>query len=506
MTAAAPPRLVWDWRAELAQHDPRLLADPEGRRVLTRTSPSLFALVYFRGHLAAAETGGRVSFSRFHTALAESARQWIRDDLGPAELREAWVAPRGSGKSTWLFSILPCWALAHRHRNFVAAFADSGHQAQQHLASLKREFDTNALLRRDYPELCKAAYRPSGTSVADNQSLYVAGSGVVFQAKGIDSSTLGAKVGSQRPDLLLFDDVEPDASNYSMHQKAKRQETIVNAVLPMNLNAVVQFAGTTTMHGSIIHDIVRQTTDPENAPEWVRDEHIRTRYFPAIVTDDDGSEASLWPERWDLEYLQSIRHTRSFALNMQNVPTNLDGDFWTQSDFRYDPPPAVTRRILSIDPAVTTKTTSDYSGLAVVGFDPVAGRCVVQLAVAVKLGPAALRQRVLAILEANPGIRAVLVESNQGGQMWHEVLSPLPVKILTLHQTEPKPVRAARVLDYYQMGWVAHSERLAAFEEQAMAYPGVAHDDLVDAVGSGLHFFLSGRKRPRQAATTQAYA
>src|SRR5690606_37829450 len=134
-----------------------------------------------------------------------------------------------------------------------------------------------------FPALCSPSRRPSGGSVADTQTLYIAASGAVFQAKGIDSSTLGAKVGNQRPDVLLFDDIEPDASNYSAYQKEKRLDTILNAVFPMSLNAVVLFAGTTTMHGSVIHDLVRQVTEPGEAPDWVRDERIRTRYYPAIV-------------------------------------------------------------------------------------------------------------------------------------------------------------------------------------------------------------------------------
>src|SRR5690606_4851931 len=244
----------------------------EARRLLTRMDPQLFALIYLSKHLRGPETGDSVSFSRFHVELADSAKQWARRDLGPREHREAWVAPRGSGKSTWLFCILPIWALAHGHRRYVAAFADSGPQAMQHLISFKRELDTNLLLRHDYPELCNPSRRPSGGSVADTQSLYIAASGAVFQAKGIDSSTLGAKVGNTRPDVILFDDIEPSASNYSAYQKEKRQDTIVNAVFPMNLNAVVLFAGTTTMYGSVIHDIVRTVTEPTEAPDWVRDE------------------------------------------------------------------------------------------------------------------------------------------------------------------------------------------------------------------------------------------
>lgn len=494
-----------DWRPLLAQYDARLLADPEGRRTITRTSPILFALIYMRHHLVAPETGGEVTFSRFHWDLADSARQWIRDDLGPGELREAWVAPRGSGKSTWLFGILPIWALAHGHRRYIAAFADSGPQAQQHLLSVKRELDTNQLLRRDFPGLVTPARRPSGTTVSDNQGLLLTASGAVFQAKGIDSSTLGAKVGNQRPDLLLFDDIEPSASNYSPYQKEKRQDTILSAVFPMALNGVVTFAGTTTMHGSVMHDIARQATDPGNCPEWVAQENIKTRYYPAIVTQDDGTEASLWPERWPVEYLQSIRKTRSFAMNYMNTPISADGAYWSPEHWNYDVPETVTRLVLSVDPAVTTKTHSDYTGLAVVGYDPNVGRCSVVHTAQVKLTPGALRAHILKLLDRYPAIKAVLIEDNQGKDLWPQILAPLPAKLIQIHQDVKKEVRASQALDYYDSGWVAHAGPQPAFEEQALVFPNGANDDVVDAVTTALIWFLKDRKRPARSITTSSY-
>src|SRR5882724_3608673 len=130
----------------------------------------------------------------------------------PSTPRRGWTRParwrtdaRGSRKSTWLFLILPAWALAHGHRKYVAAFADTATQAETHLKSLKMELDTNELLRFDFPAFCSPSLRPDGRTVANDQSLTVRANDAVFMAKGIDSSALGAKVGSQRPDCILFD-------------------------------------------------------------------------------------------------------------------------------------------------------------------------------------------------------------------------------------------------------------------------------------------------------------
>lgn len=498
---------TFDWRSYLARHDKRLLLSPLGRQALTKLDPLLFALVYFRKHLAAVETGGEISFSQFHLDLAEAAKQWARKDLGPAELREAWVAPRGSGKSTWMFLILPAWALAHGHRKYIAAFADNAGIAEKHLASLKRELTNNALLRRDYPTLVRASRRPSGTAEGDNRTLYLAESGAAFQARGIDSNTLGAKIGNQRPDLLLFDDVEPDESNYSMYQKDKRLATILQAVFPMNVNAVVEFVGTVQMHGSIMHDVVQQATDPESAPAWVADEKVKTRYYPAIVMKDDGTEVSLWPERWGIDWLQSERHKKSFALNYMNKPVSAEGAYWSSTDFIYEPVAGITKRIISVDPAVTTKTSSDYTGVAVISYSPSEQRCVVEHASQVKLSPLELKVYLLSLIEKT-NARMVLIETTQGGDTWKTILNELPVPIHEVKPSVKKEVRWAQALDYWQNQWVSHDGPVKAFEDQAVAVPRAANDDVVDAVTAGVSYFLRGKKRgPTQARDKQyAYA
>jgi phage terminase large subunit-like protein len=486
-----------------------LVQSADYRRAVSRVDPRAFALIYLRHHLTGEETGGQLTFSEFHHDLIEQARQWVVPAQHPAQHRDAYVAPRASGKSTWLFALLPLWAAAHGWRKFIAAFADSTSQAEMHLATFKHELDTNRLLRHDFPDLCAPARRPRGMVQADRAGMLVTKAGFTFAARGVDSASLGMKVGEKRPDLIILDDVEPSGSNYSAHQKDKRLATLTDAILPLNTYARVVLSGTVTMPGSIVHDLVRTITQPgEETAEWVTTENFRTHYYPAILDNGDGTERSLWPQKWALADMQAIRGTRSFRLNMMNDPLAADGDYWSDEDFRYDVPPAVTRRLLSIDPAVTKKATSDYTGLAVIGYDSTAARCVVEFTAQVKLPPGQLRARVLAILADWPTIKVVYLENNQGGDAWAEILSPMPpgVRLITVHQSEPKEVRAARCLDHYQSGLVAHDGPQRAFEEQAVAFPRGANDDVVDAVSAGVQFFLKDRKRVKHRPSNHAYA
>ncbi|MFF4552721.1 hypothetical protein [Streptomyces sp. NPDC001422] len=497
---------TFDLHTYLAQFDARLLADPEGRRTLTRLDPLLFALVYLRHHLKDAD--GRITFGDAHLDWCRAGRRWVRPPTEPAAERDAYIAPRNTGKSTWWFLLLPMWAAAHGHVQFAAAFAASATQAETHLSTFKREIDNNPLLRRDFPDLCAPAKRPSGASVADTQNMYVAKSGLIFAARGIDSSSLGMKVEEKRPDLLLLDDIEPDESSYSAALAAKRRTTLIDAILPLNIYARVVICGTVTMPGSIIHQLVRAAKGV-HAEAWIREEGIRAHHSLPIVERADGTERSMWPGKWPIGYLLEIRHTRSYAKNMANDPLAADGALWTPDDFRYpDGVEPVTHMMLSIDPATTAKKASDFTGLAVVSWSAQHQRCTVHAALALKVRPGPeLRDRVLALLDEFPRIGLVLIEVNQGGDTWRSsVLHDMPVRLKTVHQTEPKFVRAEGVLGLYQRGRVLHARKLPELEQQMCTFPKGPNDDMVDAVGSAVRRFIPvAKKQAPPTAKRAAY-
>ncbi|MYS15178.1 hypothetical protein, partial [Streptomyces sp. SID4982] len=217
---------------------------------------------------------------------------------------------------------------------------------------------------------------------------------------------------------------------------------------------------------------------------------------------------SVWPAKWPLTYLKSIEHTRSFAKNYANDPMGSDGDLWTVDDFRYPGPEGadpVTHMMLSIDPAVTAKKKSDFTGLAVVSWSAQHRRCTVHEALAVKIPPGEqLRERVLALLDEWPRIGLILVEVNQGHDVWKAVFHGMPVRVKTVSQTEPKFTRAEGVLGLYQRGKVLHARRLRELEEQQCAFPKAPNDDLVDAVGSAVRRFIPPAKG--KAAPSAAHA
>lgn len=667
----------------LASFPRELIASSEGRRLLTREDPLLFSVVYL-SHSIRFE-GQDPSFSQFHLDLAEYAKSWMQTE----SRRDCWIAPREAGKSQHLFKILPLWAASHGHLKFIAAFSDSASQATDHLDSFKFELDHNTLLRKDYPELCKPMMRGAVKRyVSQSNEQIQQANGFSFSAKGIDAKSLGMKIGDQRPDLILLDDIEPTESNYSVNEAEKRKRTMLDGIFYLGSRAKIVIVGTTTMPGSIIdqcrkvaeqkslqtnQDSVSETSlqgelyhadnsyyvslgkgnlsefdQPKHSSEplemiehgfggvstengrkslksettahislsldddsvehirslsssessaidsqsefisepvknlddndscerltlaeesdlksfsvfdgtstsishmsqpdhqtqpsfferqqaelekfniksepnrgeadieqtelddsidaelqWVIDERINVHYYPAIVVDADGNEQSWWPEFKSMQVLNRDRHTRAFAMNMMNRPVNVDAQYWNEQDIVITEAETYLRTLISVDPAVSTKTSSDYTALVVVSLAS-DGKIYIRHAEQLRLVSTALKERVDELIELFD-VGLVYVETNQGGNLWKSVFDGIKANFRSVHQTEPKALRAARALDYYRKDKVRHTRHFDQLEEQMYSFPKVAHDDLIDACSSGIQYFLSASSLPKAVRKT----
>lgn len=456
-------------------------ASGEYRKIVTRTNPLLFAIVYLPHHLVLrTDRGSVISLSQLHLDVAGSARGWVRRQAQ----RDAWIAPRGSGKTSWFFLILALWALAHEHRRFFLALAHSSEQAKNQLANLRMELEHNDLLLSDFEHL-----RPgSRVRGAQDTTRTVLRGGVTVAARGIDSTSLGIKSGADRPDLIVLDDLEPDESNYSAAAKDKRLATVLSAVLPMNESAAVALCGTVTMAGSITDDLVRHVLGEGRAP-WVDDAGFVPHYYDVIQVDPvSGRERSLWPEKWPWSWIEHNRNTRSFALNYRNRPASAGGSYWTPGLFVIDDEFPAVDHLMYIDPAVTSGAHSDMTAIVIVGTDPGGRRAVIEHAWAGRLTPTALRSTVHRLARKNHTLRTVWIENNQGGDAWAEVLSPMPdgVRLETDRAVGSKRSRIERALDHYERGAVRHRQTFRDLEDQMLAYPRVTHDDLIDATAGAL--------------------
>jgi predicted phage terminase large subunit-like protein len=223
--------------------------------------------------------------------------------------------------------------------------------------------------------------------------------------------------------------------------------------------------------------------------EWADTENFVVNYWPALKYAEDGISRSIWPERWTTEYLRSVEHTRSFKKNYQCLPAPEDYAYWRPELFRYEEAPDLDYVMLSVDPAVTVKESSDFSGLAVVGYSKATRITYVLHCEEVKMTGADLRVRAGQLIEMYPGISLIYAEVNMGGDLVKDIFSTLPVNVKTVTQSVNKNIRAATALAEYEKGKVVHTRPLTSVENQMIAFPNGKHDDQVDAVGTGVLYF-----------------
>jgi phage terminase large subunit-like protein len=305
---------------------------------------------------------------------------------------------------------------------------------------------------------------------------------------------LGQKIGDRRPDALVCDDLDLAEGSYSEFQAQQRQLILTDALLPLlsGERGRVVFCGTVTMLGSLAHQLVKSVTHPLDEPaSWVTSGRWDVHYHPAILRNEDGSEVSLWETMWPIEHLQSIRRTRDFAKNMMNQPLSSTDAYWTPEDFTIGTLDAPNIRVISLDPAVTTSKHSDFTGIAVVAYSTRERKFAVEEAFSAKLRGDELKPHIDRLLDVYPGTRYVVIEKNQGGDLYLPLLRGVAARVLTRSVSGAKEVRAQGLLLEYQYkgkGRVLHAPGLHKLESVMLAFPMSGHDDLLDAVVNGVAF------------------
>jgi predicted phage terminase large subunit-like protein len=330
-------------------------------------------------------------------------------------------------------------------------------------------------------------------------------SGAIVTGRGITTSVLGMRINDTRPTFILLDDVEAGESQTTKNDVENLLKTIQDDIMPLSLNAHFSWVGTTTRPGGLTEQLVHSALGMDH-DEWVDIERFKVHYWPALKADDNGVKRSIWPERWSTEYLLSVEHTRSFQKNYLCLPAPEDYAYWRPETFIHEDAPDLDYVMLSVDPAVTVKESSDYSALAIVGYSIAEKRTYVLHAEQVKMTGADLRQRAAQLIEMYPATSLIYCETNQGGELVTDIFSSLPIKVKTVHQSVAKVVRAASVLAEYEKGLVIHTRKLADAERQMISFPG-KNDDLVDAIGSGVLYFaqLNKPKGVKVGATQGRY-
>jgi predicted phage terminase large subunit-like protein len=270
------------------------------------------------------------------------------------------VAFRGSGKSTIMTLSYPLWAiLGEQQKKFVLILSQTQRQARQHLVNLKRELESNALLRSDLGPFKEE------TDEWGALALVIPKYNARIMAASTEQSVRGLRHGEHRPDLIICDDIEDLESVKTKEGRDKTHQWLTGDVIPSgDQNTRVVIVGNLLHEDSLLMRLKAGIADGEmdgiyrNYPLLDDKNNIAwLGMYPTMAHVETarrkiGNEAS-----WHREYLLHIISDSERVVHPEWIHyyTELPPDRGQDIEFSF----AAT----GIDLAVSQKTTADYTAM-----------------------------------------------------------------------------------------------------------------------------------------------
>lgn len=322
----------------------KIIADQKVRREVTRRSHMMFFSVYFSEYLT-------YPMADFH---------WEMFRLTESEDRMAvLMAFRGSGKSTIFTLSYPIWALLGTpQKKFVVILAQTQQQAKLYIANIKRELESNQLLRNDLgPFYEREEEWSSGTLVFPRH-------GARITALSTEQSIRGQRHGANRPDLIICDDLEDLSSVKTYESRTRTYQWLTGDVIPAgDVHTKVIVIGNMLHEDSLL---MRLKKDIE---EERRDGVFRS--FPLL--NEDGSPA--WPGKFRNQEDVTALHravgddgawSREYLLKIVSDAEQVVHPDWIQYYDGEPPSPDLGGYHITgigIDLAISQKTTADFTAM-----------------------------------------------------------------------------------------------------------------------------------------------
>ncbi|MDN5785735.1 phage terminase large subunit [Pseudorhodobacter sp.] len=209
--------------------------------------------------------------SLFHQAIFARVPEILAADKG---VRDLFIAPRGSSKSTHLSLGLALYCIVMRKTRYCLEVCDVYAQAALLIEAIKAELTTNPRLQHDFPDACGQGRVWREGEIVTRQNIRIEGLGALQKLRG-------RRHGPYRPDLMFFDDIENDEAVRSPEQRQKLENWIQRAALkvgPPDGSMHVIWVGTVLHFDAVLVRASKKQL-------W------RLTKFQAIMT---------WPHRMDL--------------------------------------------------------------------------------------------------------------------------------------------------------------------------------------------------------------
>lgn len=326
----------------------RILSDRKIRSAITRQSHFMFFNIYF-SHYVKYETA---PFQKEIFHLTE------REDIKNLSI----VAFRGSGKSTIVTMSYPIWSiLGVQQKKFVLILCQTKTQAKQHMTNLKRELETNQLLKNDLGPFQEE------NDEWGSSSLVFSNSNARITAASTEQSIRGLRHNQHRPDLIICDDVEDLASTKTRESRNKTYQWLTGEVVPAgDRNTRLVIVGNLLHDDSLIMRIREDMTKGKIKGEFKAYPLVKNGdilwlgKYPTLAEIEAEKQKAGNEYAWEREYMLNIIPDEGQAIHPEwiqyydEIPTDL-------KDFQGYPLHTEVR--IGVDLAISQSETADYTAM-----------------------------------------------------------------------------------------------------------------------------------------------
>lgn len=328
----------------------------EERRFLCEQSFILFAIYYFQEYF-------KYALAEYHYHFSEDIHELVDN-----KIREvAWIAFRESAKTTFA-KLFVIWMIAYNKRRYINIDSYDKENAERILFDVAYELVNNKRLQADFGVLFSK--ERSVNDVKQNRiNNFVTENGIRVEAHSTQESVRGRIHLNQRPDALLCDDIETNKTKDSPAYTKQVRDHITEALAGMAPEGFILYLGNYITDAGNIQWLMDRTKN---------DKGIRVRNIPVIV---DG--APTWPAKYamtdeeakatnkvSLEDKLRQLGSQVFSYEMMNQPIDdsiaeFKKEFVQVSEDK-DIQHMSYNTFVTIDTAVSEKTSADFTGVSII--------------------------------------------------------------------------------------------------------------------------------------------
>ena len=389
------------------------------------------------------------------------------------------IAPRGFGKTSTVNLAYPAKKILFQEKKFIVPISCTATQAVMQGENLKRELVANRMIAGMFGPMKSDTF---------SREMWVTQSGTAVMPRGSGQQVRGILFGDHRPDLIIVDDLEDGESVQSDEQRAKTKawffEDVLNSINRSRNDWKIIVIGTLLHEDSLLANLMED-------PGW--------HHAHLSICDDNFN--SNWTDFMSndqiLKLVDSYRRMGlldSFYREYMGVPIAKESAKFRQEHFKYyeetdkDFDKRKLESMVILDPAKTSKSTSDETAIVGVGIDAAGPRIYVRDIVKGHISPEQQYNECFAMAD-RLGARVIGIEVTSLNEFITYPLRTEMIRqkkyydIVELKARASKNERIEALVPFYRLGFVYHNINVCGpLEAQLLSFPRSKRDDIMDAL------------------------